>query len=105
MHILTGDRAVSIEQAGLNVLRLQEGIFVQNRLSRVAGREHTEDMFHGDSQITNDRLAAKDILAHSDTLHQFETRGHTVTSEGCASKLGSREQHCVQQRLFVAACG
>ena len=68
MNSFTGYGAVGKEEAGLDILRLQHRVFLKNRFRGVAGGQHSEDVFHGDSHVADDRLAAEDVGAHGDSL-------------------------------------
>ena len=72
----TGYRAVSEEQAGLNVLGLEQRVLLENRFGGVAGGQHSEHVFHGDPHVADDWLAAEDVGAHGYPLERFGLRGH-----------------------------
>ena len=81
----TGCGAVGEEQAGLDVLGLELGVLLEIRFDGVAGGQHTEHVFHGDSHVADDWLAAEDVGAHRYPFEQIGVRGHRSGSSWAAA--------------------
>lgn len=46
----------------------------------VAGRKHSQDVLHGDAQVTNDGLAAEHVGAHGYPSYQVSISRHVLLS-------------------------
>lgn len=60
MHALVTNESVSVSQASPDIVRLEPRISLENRVDRIAGREHSENVLNGQAPAANDRLAAED---------------------------------------------
>src|SRR6266581_3258779 len=63
--------AMRVDEARLDVLRLEPGIALQDCLRPISCGEHSKDMFDGKSVAPNSRLPAQDPGVHSDPLKEF----------------------------------
>jgi hypothetical protein len=64
------DDLVSIGQACLDILSLKPRIPFEDRLGRVAGRKHAENVFNGQPSSPDNRLAAEDRGIEGDSFEQ-----------------------------------
>ena len=71
MHLFSGHRTVGEHQAGLDVLRFKNGVFLQNQPRGIARRQHAQDMLYGDAHVADDGLAVKDVRVDGDAFEQF----------------------------------
>ena len=65
--------AVGVDQAGLDVLGLQEGVLFKNSLRGVSGSEHAHYVFHGDAQAADYGLTPEDVGATVIRLMSFSS--------------------------------
>ena len=99
MHSFTGYGSVSEEQTGLDVLRLQHWVFIKDHFRGIAGRQHSQDVLHGDSHVADDWLAAEDVGAHGNPVHQLGMRRHQSRSSWAGDFPQSRCQKQGLQQL------
>jgi hypothetical protein len=62
------DQSACVYQACLDVFTFQPWISFQKIVRRIAGCEHSEDVFHSEPTATNDGLAAEDLRIASDAF-------------------------------------
>ena len=71
------DEAPGEQQAGLDILSRQPGIFGQHRLVRLARGQQAQQVLDGQPLAADDRLAAEDGGVHGDAGEQFAF-GHGI---------------------------
>jgi len=64
------DEPVGIGKAGLDIFTFQPRITLKDDFSRVAGSQHAEDMFHGQTVPADNGFAAKYLRVHRDPLEK-----------------------------------
>ncbi len=64
------DEPVGIGQAGLDIRWFQPRISLKNGFRRITGRQHAKDMFDRQPASTDNRLAAKNVRIHRDSLEK-----------------------------------
>ena len=60
-----------VREAGSDVVRLQPRILTQEYVRRVAGGEHTEDVFDREAMAPDDRLAAENTRVRRNARQQI----------------------------------
>lgn len=68
MDLFTGERAVSVGDARLDISRFQKGIFHEEFLRRVACRQHAQHLHDCDPHAPDNWLSAKNGWVHGDAL-------------------------------------
>jgi len=68
MHMFTTKRTMGKQQTGLDIGWLQEGIFAQNSLCGLSGRQHPQDMLNRHPQPANDRFPPENLGIHDNTF-------------------------------------
>jgi hypothetical protein len=63
--------AAGVQQAGTHVFWLQPRVFGQQRVGRVAGGEHAQDVLHGKAAPSDDRLPAEDLRVDGDARQEL----------------------------------
>src|SRR5712691_7841801 len=66
-----GDDPVGVDEVGANILGLEPVVSLEDRLRRIAGGEHAEDVLDGETPSPNDRLAAEDLRTDGDALEEI----------------------------------
>jgi hypothetical protein len=64
------DEAVSIGEAGSDIFRFQPRIAPENRLVRITGGQHAQDMLDSKSSTTDYRLAAEYLRVDRNSLEK-----------------------------------
>ena len=68
-------RAVGEKQTAPDILCVEVGKFLQDRLCRIAGRQHAEDMLDRDPHAADNGLTPEDTGAHGDAAERFRLFG------------------------------
>ncbi len=93
------DQAPSIEEASLNVLRLQPRVPLQNRLWTVPGSEHPEDVLRSQSMAPDDRLPAEYPRVDRDASKEF-VLWQRLEMQGSSARMCPQGVYSVAQRGF-----
>ena len=71
LYTLISHQAHRVDEACLDVLRLEPRVRGQDSLRPIPGGEHPEDMLHGQPAPAEDRLLAEDLGIHGDAPKEF----------------------------------
>ena len=85
MYFLSGHGAVSEKEARPDVLRFENWVLVEDGFGSFPGGHHFQHMFHSDTHVTDNRLAAKDVASDGDAIEQLGLSCHVLLHRFCFS--------------------
>lgn len=83
---------LAMRETGADIIPLQPRVGLEQVLRRVAGGQHSENVFDGQPVPANDRLSAEDRRIHGDALEEIDVR-HAISAKSSQNALRQTITH------------